>query len=342
MKGRGWILQAALFAAGLTLLAGVIREADTGKVLEALRHVRGWGWLFLGLYPLISLWDVWGWALLLPRPPQYGNRMRDLFWIRIAGEAWNQITPFVDVGGEAIKVRFTSRAFGLNRRFVLVSVVLERTAFFLSETIFWCVGLVPLVFFFDVSPRFKFVCVLTLLIGICVAVLMIRAQKGGFLGGWAAALRRKMWPRNKEGSADYWAGAAEDVESEIRAFYALKNSSWLVSVLLHVVGWITGGVETFWMLKILGSEVSLVEALVFETILHLARTASFFIPQNLGAQEGALALVAGAVGLPSSAGIALSLLKRVRQWFWVAVGLCVWGWLERRLPAPPERVEIQR
>ena len=67
------------------------------------------------------------------------------------------------------------------------------------------------------------------------------------------------------------------------------------------------------------------EAFLLESMLQLVKTASFFIPGNLGAQEAGLALLCQWMGYEPSAGIALSLYKRFRQLVWTAAGFGVWG-----------------
>jgi len=74
--------------------------------------------------------------------------------------------------------------------------------------------------------------------------------------------------------------------------------------------------------------------MILEALLQLTRTASFFIPGSLGAQEGVLALVVLGFGYVPALGVAVSLLKRLRQVIWTILGFIVWGLIER-LPRPP-------
>jgi uncharacterized membrane protein YbhN (UPF0104 family) len=61
-------------------------------------------------------------------------------------------------------------------------------------------------------------------------------------------------------------------------------------------------------------------AFVVQSLLQAVKTVSFFIPGNLGAQEGGLAYLLTHFGFPAASGVALSLIKRVRQFFWAAIG----------------------
>ncbi|HEX9106311.1 MAG TPA: hypothetical protein VF832_03775, partial [Longimicrobiales bacterium] len=49
----------------------------------------------------------------------------------------------------------------------------------------------------------------------------------------------------------------------------------------------------------------------------------FFVPLEVGAKEGALFVLAGALGLPFGTGVTTSLISRVREIIWAAVGVAI-------------------
>ena len=59
--------------------------------------------------------------------------------------------------------------------------------------------------------------------------------------------------------------------------------------------------------------VSWADALLLESVGQAIRGAAFAVPGALGVQEGGYVLLATLVGLPSHAGLALSLAKRTRE-----------------------------
>ena len=81
----------------------------------------------------------------------------------------------------------------------------------------------------------------------------------------------------------------------------------------------------YFMLQLLGVPVSLVQAVMLESLLQLVRTASFFIPGNLGTQEAGLAFFIQLLGYHPALGVAASLLKRARQIVWTGIGFAIWG-----------------
>ncbi len=81
-------------------------------------------------------------------------------------------------------------------------------------------------------------------------------------------------------------------------------------------------------------------ATVIEALASGVRFASFMVPANLGAIEGAYAATFGALGFGAAAGLAFSFVRRARQAVWIVVGLVVllgmrWSQARTRVPATP-------
>jgi hypothetical protein len=111
---------------------------------------------------------------------------------------------------------------------------------------------------------------------------------------------------------------------DISRYYSIHRERFWTAVPLNILGWVFGGVEMYFFCRILHVDISVLEAVMLEALLQLIRTGSFFIPGNLGAQEGGLAFFMGQMGFEPVLGVGLSLLKRFRQIVWTAAGFLVW------------------
>src|SRR4029079_14237179 len=106
------------------------------------------------------------------------------------------------------------------------------------------------------------------------------------------------------------------------------RSDLLASPVVHMAGWIIGVAEVLIVFACMGHPVSIVEAVVIESLLHAIRGAAFAIPGALGAQEGGLVLLCAAFGIPPEQAIALSLVKRAADLVLGGPGLLGWQMLE--------------
>ena len=108
---------------------------------------------------------------------------------------------------------------------------------------------------------------------------------------------------------------------------------------LHFLGWLAGVLDVWLGLRFLGAPVTLGTALVIEAGATGARSVGFLVPGSLGVQEGALVGLVAAVGLPPSVGLALGVVRRIRDTLWDLIGygcLAAWGGVEapRLDPSP--------
>ena len=101
---------------GLALLALVAAQIDLAEVAQQIGHV-GWGVVpILAVYGIAFLVDTVSWQLVL-KPARLTLRwLYDLWKIRMVGSAYNQIIPFVGMGGEPIKAVMMKKFCGIGYR----------------------------------------------------------------------------------------------------------------------------------------------------------------------------------------------------------------------------------
>jgi len=107
----------------------------------------------------------------------------------------------------------------------------------------------------------------------------------------------------------------------------------VLSIVFHFVAWLLGSLETWLILKFLGSEVSLATATVIEAFGTAIKVATFLIPASLGALEGGFLATFLALGLSPTTAISFSLVRRVREVVWIAIGLVLFAVMRPRAVA---------
>jgi glycosyltransferase 2 family protein len=296
-------LTAVFFIIGFIVFIFSIRAVGAENLTIVLPVLSPVGLALLLIYPFMSFWDAIGWFFLFPAD----SRKKILFWklngIRLAGEAINNVTPFIDIGGEFLKVDLLASEFGIPKKTAAASVIVGRTVLLFSEIIFWIIGLILAPLAFVIPPEWKAGLYVTIAVFVGLAFLLFIIQKTG-----VSRLH------------DSFKGIDED----IAAFYAKNDFRVAFSTFFHLIGWAAGGIEVYFMFRLVGYPVSAIQAALIEAFLQLVRSASFFIPQSLGAQEAGMALLAQGMGFHPSIGVGVSILKRLRQIVWTALGFLLW------------------
>jgi hypothetical protein len=160
-------------------------------------------------------------------------------------------------------------------------------------------------------------------------VIVLCVVMAGAIGFWVARSRPAVLSRlaplvtRLAGRADAPAEAIRDVEARI-----YEVLQWPVGRLLRVVSWealfhVLAVTEVWLVLRRL-APVTIADAFVMEAVGRFVTVAFKFVPYRVGIDEAGSGAVSQVIGLSSTAGVALALIRRIRILVLNAVGLVVW------------------
>jgi putative membrane protein len=325
----GRLLRPLLLAVGLAVVAWLVWDLGPAAVWEAI-HALSWRLGLVVLFPfcLAVAFDTLGWRLLLPdcRVP-WGT----LAAARLAGEAANLLTPTASVGGEPLKAYLVRDRLPL--ALGLASVVVDKTTVVMGQAAFIAAGLAVALVALEPSKTVT-IAMATLLAAEIVGVgSFALVQIRGGIGGAGRILHRLGL-----GRAESHRELLSEVDVRLARLYRERRTRVLLSVVLHALGWAVGGLEIYLVLTLAGIPVSLATAFVLEAVGCAVRFATFMIPGSLGALEGGHVAVFAAFGLPATAGLSFSLVRRLREAAWALAGLAALTGFKSRPASPPAAV----
>jgi putative membrane protein len=315
--------QLALAGLGFVLLAVLVHQTGPRQLAEHLRVLGWWAPLVFLPYAVSSALDAAGWAVTFV---QYRPRLSVLYLTRLIGEALNSITPTAYLGGEPVKA-FVLQRFGVPLTEGTTSVILAKTALTIAQIAFVIVGVALFLARRDTALAAIPTLLVLLVAGAAVTAALIVLQRRGFVAFLARATRR-LFPRAR--LAARLAMRAPEVDLRLRSFYGARPRAAAVSVALHFAGWVTGAAEVFVIMALIGHPVSIADAIVVEALAQPTRLAGVFIPGTLGVQEAGGMVIFRLLGLPPDLGLAMMLLKRVREVGFNLLGLGLLTWLRPR------------
>lgn len=304
-------LRLSLLVAGAVLLTVLVVRIGWDPILAVLTRLGWWQLVLICLpYALVMVVDTLGWRYAFSRSQA---PFRRLLGARIAGEALNAVTALGSVGGEAVKAWLVRRDVSYQES--VPSLIIAKTTITIAQALFLVIGIglawAGLVIAVD-AP------ILTAMLWLLVVEALAVA---GFV------LAQILGVVAHTGRLLVWAGVVESAESARRLDRALRvyyREHWrrlALSVGFHLAGWLLGVVETVLILALLAMPTSLGTATVIEALGSGVRFATFLVPASLGVFEGANAAAFAALGLGAEAGLAYSLVRRVRQAVWIGAGI---------------------
>ncbi len=311
---------------GLALLAAVLAGADLGQALAHLRLI-GWGAAaVLALSFLILAVDALTWQIALEGAPIDTAWFLRLLRVRLVGEALNSVVPAGGMGGEPVKALLLNRHYGVGYSEGAASIVLGRTVNMMAQVLF-LLGGVGLGLLSPLLPAGYGLALLGgLLFFLAATVFLFLTQRyrlSSRLLGW---IRRHRF-------ADALAAPVRElgkVEAGCLRFYTGRHRLFLAAFLFALLNWFVGAVEVYLILDLLGRPVAFADAWIIEAAAQLLRAGTFFIPASLGAQEGGFLLIGAALTGAAPVGLALAVARRLREVFWIAIGLALGSWYSLR------------
>ncbi|MGA9754988.1 MAG: lysylphosphatidylglycerol synthase transmembrane domain-containing protein [Desulfobaccales bacterium] len=198
----------------------------------------GWYWPLLLLpYGVVNWLESWSWKYILVDLPEKTTVTR-LFWLRLGGEALNQLTPTACLGGEPFKAS-RLQADGVPLELASASVVILKGILFLSLTLYIITGLALAPIFLPEAAKHMLLLSLAALGLVAVGVTFVVLQRREPCGNSFRFLSKRGWvPRflkDQEGFLEGLDTAMSQFYRQYPARAVLAFSLFFCSWLLHAV-----------------------------------------------------------------------------------------------------------
>lgn len=304
-----------LWMAGLSLLIGLVAYQGFSDIGEALLKV-GWGILaIMAFYPFGVLTDTIGWRLLLP--PDRRPQLRTMVGPRWICDAINALLPAAQVGGDLVRARMLTWR-GVPGPESGASVVTDIVLGVVTEILFALLGVSFLVRYEGFGHVTMAVAGSIFLFIFLVGIFYLM-QRHGFFRRVTRLISRLV----QVGDWETIIGNAAALDAAIAATYQ-RRRDFFVSSLWRMLGWFLGVSEVWLALYFLGHPLGLGGAIMLESLGQAIRHAFFIVPGALGVQEGGFILLGAMVGVGPEIGLAISLIKRVRELLMGLPALLIW------------------
>jgi hypothetical protein len=243
----------------------------------------------------------------------------DLVKIRLAGEAVQFLTstgPFVSEPAKALLLR--NRGFHTPHAFA--ATISEYLIYTFTSAAMTVAGLIYLLHNFAVSGLVSIAARIVLYLAVAflfVAVYAI-ARRVYLIGAIVKGVLRLPGARRYLHVDEKQLRDTEDL-----LFVVLRARPWrfLSVIATEFVAQMLLLIELIVLLKTTGEPFSAMHPFLIESAIKFIGLGFFFVPGQIGAAEGAYALIFGALGLPASAGFSLALARRLRSLLMSGIGL---------------------
>ena len=307
-----------LFAVGITIFTYLVWDFGLNNILINLKKT---GWYFIpviGVWLFVYLFNALAWSFIIGSNKQKIS-FHKIFSLTVSGFAINYITPFVGLGGEPYRIAELKEQFGTSK--AISSTILYSMIHFLSSFIFWILIIILALITLTLTMATKVSLIIALLIFLIVTFFFITRHKKGILKSLfnislKIPLIKKYAIRHsaKEDSI-------QKIDGQITDLYLNRRINFYLALISEILSRIIGSFEFYFILKAIGIDITIYEALYINAVSAFMINLFFFMPLELGSREGGLVLVLGTLNITSSLGIYVGLVNRIRELFWILIGL---------------------
>lgn len=303
---------------GVALLVVTVRQVGWTEIRSGVGAVGGWFAVVVALGGLRFLARARSWILCADRIGAPGLSTSTAFGAVLAGDAVGNLTPLGLLASEPTKVLLVRRTLATGP--ALTSVALDNGFYTVSVLVMVAAGAWALVRQVALEPSIRLVAegVLAATLVAAIVGIVVAVRRPAILSR-LAQLTARLAGREAR-SAD----VLRDIEGR---FYGVLG--WPATALWAAGGWQAafhlGAVLEVWVVlrALSGGTASLADAFVLESAGRLITVLFKVIPFRIGVDEVGAAVVATALGIPASHGVALALVRKLRILIWNACGLVV-------------------
>jgi putative membrane protein len=303
-----------LFLTGLAGLVALITLSNAALVLQFLREAGIWilpiALVHTGEYALKTL----SWSVLL-RGQGVRRPFRELFALRWLSDSVNSLLPAAGIGGAVVRTDLQA-AQKIDGALAGAVIVVEMTVRLFTLVGFVAIGATLLLLARDAPATPLQAAGAGLAAALGVFYLL---QRSGLLLRFARRVDRL----TERDAFRRISGGIARADAYFPAIYGNRRAlAW--SAVWSFLAWIYGAIEVGFILYVTGHALGLEPLLVLESAGQAGANAGFVIPGGMGAEEGGYFLGATLVALPTAAGVAVSLVKRVRELALAVPALAGW------------------
>ncbi len=302
------------------------------------------------LIPIIGIWVViyainaWAWMCIIKGNSKDDESLNStlsspkfclrIYRLTITGYALNYATPVGGLGGEPYRIMELSKDIGTER--ATSSVILYAMMHFLAHFLLWfstiflylalaAVGDLPM------TPVIGVVFAAIIVFCLAAFYVLSRGYKNGVamtIFGWLSHIPGiKGWATRFQKSHEK---QLRHVDEQIAALHRQDKRSFYSSLALEYLARIVQALEILFMLLLFGVDcgggfsgitLTFLHSILILSLTTLLANLLGFLPMQLGVQEGGFVVSIAALGLSAALGIFVSIICRVREIIWIAIGI---------------------
>jgi uncharacterized protein (TIRG00374 family) len=311
-------LELFLLILGVCGLGYLVQKFGISTLIENLAAT-GWTFgLIIGVWLIIYLLNTSAWKLVLGHQAESITFPR-LFRITVSGFALNDVTPMLGLGGEPYRMAVLSESLGKSRS--VSAVTLYRMIFSLGHMLLLCVGIVVTIVEVELPGSLKLLLMVLGIVLLSIILVLLSGHRRGVFERVYRGLQRVSFLRCLLEKAPVNQDSLKRMDELITNAYHDRKRDFYGAVGCEFLGRCCMGIEIYLILRSIGLHVDIAQAIFLYLTYSIVINVLSPVPYNVGVREGGFYLAMESMALPPMIGVYLGIVMRIREFFWILVGL---------------------
>ena len=299
---------------GIALLVFIFNKVDFNSFLNELNKLRFSFITILVIYLMGFVLDTYSWKLCIENLINKKLIFHKIFKIRIIGEAFNYI--LFQVGGEPVKAFLLKNKFNIKYKSSIGSLILAKTIILFALIIFCFIGLICIFYTNKFGANFEKASLIGFSLFTTLIILFFIIQRYKL-----TTKIHKIFKHKLSQKFNLFFKHLQETEHNISEFYKKTKKDFFKILFFNLCNWFIGALELYVIFILLNQKISFFEAVAIETLVQLVRAMLFFIPSNLGTQEGVFVIAVNILKDSTPLGLAVAIIRRLREVIWISIGV---------------------
>lgn len=300
----------------------MVYRIGVGVVIHNISKTGFWflpvigSWLIIYFFNALALREI----IYEKKLPYTKVPVATILKITISGYAINYITPLVALGGEPYRIMELKNQVGANK--ATSSVLLYTIMHMFSHVVFWMASIILILIYLNPGNEALVLCLITFAVFFSLVYWVFIKYKQGLTWITFRSLAKIPFLKKKINFfLERRLPDLKEIDKHIIELFTLRKPTFYIAMFYEFFARVVGCLEIYFVGLAIHANISFFDSLIISAGSSLFANMLFFSPMQLGTREGGFVLAMRSIGMSGGIGIFIGLVTRIREIFWIIVGL---------------------
>jgi len=300
----------------------MVYKIGLGVVMNNIEQTGIWflpvigSWLVIYIFNALALREI----IYEKKLPHTSVKFLTILKLTISGYAINYITPVVALGGEPYRIMELKNKVGIHK--ATSSVLLYTIMHIFSHIVFWMASIILILIYQEPGNEALLICILTFAFFLGLIAWVFKMYRKGLTETSFRLLGKIPFVKKRVSNfLDHRLKDLQEIDSHIIDLFTRRKPTFYISLFFEFVARVVGCLEIYFVGIALHAGITLFDSIIISAGSSLFANMLFFSPMQLGTREGGFVLAMKSIGMSGGIGIFIGLVTRIREIFWILVGL---------------------